>query len=117
MDTLFREERSDPSLRVSEAEPALPLEPQSETADHASQGGAQTDQAAPVHEPAAQEATDTAEALALTDVIAPRSSPGEALPRDRTVARCSPEAPRASHGASLNPSSSHYMYPPPAPAH
>ena len=69
MDTLFRDERTDELSRAEEPDGALPLGSEPEALSEA-----------PAGEPSS-ETPDTSRALALTDVIAPRTGPGDALIR------------------------------------
>ncbi|MEO0589192.1 MAG: heparinase II/III family protein [Pseudomonadota bacterium] len=69
MDTLFKQETTEALAEREEADRALPLGPDAEALSEAS------DPATP------GEAADTGRALALADVMAPRTRPGEALIR------------------------------------
>lgn len=69
MDTLFRDERAEELSRTDEPDGALPLGEGTEALSEAP-----ADEQTP-------ETLETSRALALTDVIAPRSGPGEALIR------------------------------------
>ena len=69
MDTLFRDERSDALARTDEPNGVLPLGDTPEALSEAPET------------PSEAEVSDTSRALALTDVIAPRAGPGEALIR------------------------------------
>ncbi|MEO0688815.1 MAG: heparinase II/III family protein [Pseudomonadota bacterium] len=69
MDTLFRDERAEAQARVESDESALALD------------GAPEKLTEPLADKASAGSSDTSTALALTDVIAPRMSAGEALIR------------------------------------